>query len=175
MPRTATDLRDYLSDPATTLPEPLALDEMAARLVRLHHQNGGATFNPYFGDMSGQRLYAVALYPERSATLPGQSLSAADLHAYVQANQHLLQDARNNVGTWYNRDMDETYLDVSTTVADRDEAVAIAARYNQIAIYDLAGRLEIETGGTGEAAGGLPPVGERLPKLIRDEQGKNNE
>jgi hypothetical protein len=35
---------------------------MAARLVRLHHQNGGATFNPYFGDMSGQPLFAVSVF-----------------------------------------------------------------------------------------------------------------
>ncbi len=175
MPRTATDLLDYLSDPATTLPEPFAPDDMAARIVSLHAQSGGATFNPYFGDMSGQRLYAAALYPERSATLPGQSLSAADLRAYVQANQHLLQDVRNNIGTWYNREVGETYLDVSTTVADRDEAVALAARYNQIAIYDLAGSSEIETGGSGEAADDLPPASERLPKITRGKQGKNHE
>jgi len=49
--------------------------------------------------------------------------------------------------------MDETYLDVSTTLNDRDEAVAMAARYNQIAIYDLAAQWEIDTGGTGEATG----------------------
>ncbi len=99
MPRTATDLLDYLSDPATTLPELPALDDMASNIVSLHRQHGGATFNLYFGNMSGQSLFAVALYPERSVTLPGKTLSAAILHAYIQTNRLLLQDVRNNVGT----------------------------------------------------------------------------
>ena len=174
MQRIATDLLDYLSDPATALPESIGVEEMAARLVSLHRQGGGATFNLYFGDMAGQNLYAVALYPERSATLEGATLSADDLRDYIQAALPLLQDARNNIGTWYNRDTGETYLDVSTTLADRGDAITMADEYNQIAIYDLARRSEIATGGTGEAPDGSPPVGERLPKLVRGD-GKHND
>lgn len=174
MPRIATDLLDYLSDPATALPEPIGVDEMAARLVSLHRQSGGATFNLYFGSMAGQNLYAVALYPERSATLAGASLSAADLRDYIRAVQPLLRDARNNIGTWYNRDTGETYLDVSTTLADRGDAVMMAAEYNQIAVYDLARRSEIATGGTGEVTDDSPPMSERLPKLTRGKGGHDD-
>ena len=174
MPRTATDLLDYLSDSATALPKPFSADEMVARLISLHRQSGGATVNLYFGDMAGQNLYAVSLYPERSITLAGSRLSAADLRDYIQAVRPLLRDARNNIGTWYNRDMDETYLDVSTTLADEENAIMMAAEYNQIAIYDLAGHLEIETGGTGEVTDDLFPLGERLPKLIRGSGEHNN-
>jgi len=69
--------------------------------------------------------------------------------------------------------MDETYLDVSTTLADRNDALVMAAEYNQIAVYDLGGRSEIKTGGTGEATKDSLPVSERLPKLTRG-NGKHN-
>ncbi len=106
MPRTATDLPDYLSDPDATLPEPFALDAMAAHIVRLHHQNGGATFSLYFGDLSGQPLFAVSVFPEASAIESGPFISPFSVHGFIQENHHLLLDPRNNVGTWYNNTED---------------------------------------------------------------------
>jgi len=139
MPRLANDLHDYLSDLETTLPKPRDLGDMAHRIAALHRENSGTTFNLYFGDMADQKLYAVALYPEQSATLPGRNISVGDLQDYIQLALPFLQDARNNIGTWY----------------------------NQIAIYDLAGQREIAIGGSGTPTDGLPPAGERLPKLTR--------
>ncbi len=178
MPRTATDLRDYLSDPATTLPEPLALDEMAAHLVRLHHQNGGATFNPYFGDMSGQPLFAVSVFPEASAIEAGPLISPLFVRGFIRENHRLLLDPRNNVGTWYNVTEDETYLDVSTALPEREDAFTLAVRCNQIAFYDLAQGEAILTFGRGENTVDLPPEDERLPPLDqvrrRDNDGNDN-
>ena len=138
MPRTATDLVDYLSDPTTALPEPFALDEIVTRIVSLHRRNGGATFNLYFGDMSGQPLFAVSVFPEASAVEAGSILSPLPVRGFIQEHHHLLLDPRSNVGTWYNIAEDETYLDVSTSLTEREDALTLAVRYNQIAFYDLA-------------------------------------
>lgn len=174
MPRTATDLLDYLSDPATTLPEPFALDDMAARIVGLHEQSGGATFNPYFGDMSGQPLFAVSVFPEASAVESGFIISPMLVRGFIRQHHHLLLDPRNNIGTWYNIPEDETYLDVSTVFLEQEEAFTLAARCNQIAFYDLAQGDAIPTFGTGEDTVDLPPEGERLPPLDQVRRSNTN-
>lgn len=125
------------------------------------------TFNLYFGDMAGQSLYAVSTYIERSRTFPSRYVPSTLLRAFIRVNQDLLRDARNNVGTWYNEEQDETYVDVTTTLPSRADAFALAVRYNQIAIYDLTAESSVQTGGTGEVVQGLPPEGERLPRLTQ--------
>jgi hypothetical protein len=96
------------------------------------------------------------------------------LRTFIQTNHALLEDARNAVGTWYNREEDITYLDITTLLIDAAGAISLANQYNQIAIYDLARQVEMRTEGTGEEINGLPPPMERLPPLQRHRQGKNN-
>jgi hypothetical protein len=71
MARTAKDLPDYLSHSSTLLPEQLALDQFAETILRQHKQ-GGSTVSRYFGDAAGQKLYAVSVYPDCTALVPGQ-------------------------------------------------------------------------------------------------------
>ena len=165
MPRVARDLPEYLSDPATILPEPISVEEMAAHIVSLHQQQGGATFSLYFGDQSGQALFAVSVFPESSAIAAGRSLNLFSVRGFIQEHRRLLLDPRNSVGTWYNIPEDETYLDVSTTLTEREDAYALAVRCNQIAFYNLAQGREIPTFGTGEYTADLPPENERLLPL----------
>lgn len=174
MPRTATDLLDYLSDPDTALPAPFDVDEMAARLVSLHRQNGGATFNLYFGDMAGQALFVVSVFPEKSAVESGSIISPMQLRGFIRDNYDLLLDPRNNIGTWYNGAEDETYLDVSTAFRQREDALALAVRCNQIAFYDLAQASEVPTFGTGEYRVDLPLKDERLPPLNQVRRSNND-
>ena len=166
MPRTAKRLRDYLSRPATVLPEPMPLENFVQN-IQERHKRGGSTSSFYFGDAAGQNLYAVSVYPDRTAFIPGRQIPSTLLRTFIQANRALLEDARNAVGTWYNREEDITYLDITTTLPDRDEAISLATRYNQIAIYDLAGQVEIATDGTGEEIDGLPPLPRRLAPMKR--------
>ena len=173
MPRIAKDLPDYLSHLSTLLPEQLALEALVASVLR-RHKHGGSTVSRYFGDAAGQKLYAVSVYPDRTALVPGQQVPAALLRTFIQANYALLEDVRNAVGTWYNREENITYLDITTLLSDRAEATALAQRYNQIAIYDLARQVEVLTKGTGEQIDDLPPPQERLPPLQRRRQRKNN-
>ena len=62
-----------------------------------------------------------------------------------------------------------TYLDLSATVPDLEQAVALGSRYNQVAIYDLLRFEEIRIGGTGETPDDLPPPIDRLPPLHQNE------
>lgn len=171
---TAQSLTEYLSDAETTLPDPFILEEAASAVIRLHERNGGATFNLYFGDFSGQKLYAVSVFVERSVRLPGRSIPPQILRGFIQANADLLGDPRNSIGTWYNALADETYLDISTAFPHLQEAFTIAIRYNQIAIFDLHRQQEIETGGTGEPVDDLPSGTERLPAPARVHRRNDN-
>jgi len=66
----------------------------------------------------------------------------------MEANKDLLSDANNSLGIWSHEG--KTYLDVVVTVENYDEAVDLAKKHNQIAIWDLRNNNEIPTGGTGE-------------------------
>lgn len=164
---TAQSLTEYLSDPSTTLPEPTDTDRAVAVVTDLHSRNGSATFNLHFGDLSGQTLYAVSLFPERTAKAKGSLLRPQAVAAFLRKNSDLLGDPRNSVGCWYSEEKDATFLDVSTTLPSRQTAIGLGMRYNQIAVFDLAREEVIETEGTGEEVADLPPENERLPALTR--------
>lgn len=164
---TAQTLTEYLSEASVTLPEQMEADKVVAIMVALHAQNGGATFNLYFGVLSNQQLYAVSLFPERTVRSQGRMLRPQAVTTFLRKNADILRDPRNSVGCWYNEENDATYLDVSTTLPSRPAAIDLGIRYNQIGIYDLAGAKIIETEGTGEEAADMLPENERLPPLKR--------
>jgi len=163
-PRQAVDAVTYLSNPSGPPPQPMPVDQAVAEIQALHEENGGSTVNLYFGDLGGAELYAVSLYPDRSVVVEGSDIPEDVLRSFIEANEQLLQDPRVSVGTWYNSENGLTYLDLSATLPDREEAIELGRQYNQIAIFDLSTFEEIETGGTGEAIEDLPPAGERLPE-----------
>jgi hypothetical protein len=151
--------------PLARLPAPIEMAEVVRQVEALHTANEGSTFNLYFGDMAGRRLYAVSLYPERGVVLEGRQVDLKVLHRFILDNLDLLRDPRVSVGTWFNADNGLTYLDVSATVPERAQAIQLARQYNQIAIFDLFSFEEIETGGTGTKMDNLPPADRRLPAL----------
>ena len=165
----AKDLQTYLSNRRTRLPRQIAVEEAAQALAESHNEHGGATFSLYFGNVAGQNLYAVSLYPEpeRAITISGKSLSPADMEGFIKANLDLLADPRVCIGTWYYEDTDATYIDITAVLAEEQMAIELGRQYNQIAIYDLMRSEEIETEGTGEWTIPALPAAERLPKLQR--------
>lgn len=161
------NLLEYLADPELSLPDPIDLEEAAGEVAALHERDGGCTLNLYFGGLAGQRLFAVSLYPERTVYLSGHNVPEQVLRAFIRQNRELLSDPRNSVGTWYNPDEDQTYLDVTATLPDRRQAVTMGERYNQEAIYDLGRGELIELRVTGKPAADVPAEGKRLPPLQR--------
>ena len=165
--KAAENLTEYLSDLNTRLPRRLALQEIVKLVREAHTRQGGASIHPCFGDLKGQTLFAVSLYPERTVRINGSDIPAELVAAFYRQNADLFQDPRLILGTWYNADEEVTYLDVTVVFSRRQEAFALAATYNQIALYDLVQETEISLGGTGEEPPDLPPENQRLPPMRR--------
>jgi hypothetical protein len=131
-------------------PEPFSIEEAARRAAAVHEQRGGSSFSVREGDLWGRDLYAVSPYLDRTLMTPGATIDEQQVRAYLRKNWDLLGDGSHHFGSWYDRTTDRTYLDVSVTVADRDEAIRLGRRHNQKAVFSLKDGREIEIGGTGE-------------------------
>ncbi len=152
------------------LPPALGVESLTRQAAAWLTTHEGATFNLFFGNMAGQDLYAVSLYPERSAVLPGRDVPEALLRKFIEDNLDLLADPRNSIGLWYSETLHAIYLDVSVTLPDRAEAVSLGEWYNQEAIYDLGQDEVLDTGGTGEWHEGWSSELDRLPPLQRQQR-----
>jgi hypothetical protein len=117
--------------------------------IDVHEKTGGSTFTPEGKNLAGSDLHAVAPYPERSQVV--DKLTPENLAAYKAKNADLLSDGEHAVGTWKDPESGKTYLDISKTIADRQDAIRAGQDANQKAIYNLKTGETIPTGGTGEA------------------------
>jgi hypothetical protein len=106
--------------------------------------SGGCTYNPSSDTyLSGEPFYAVAMYPECEQVLSLKDFTPGSIYNYAKEHKNILKHSKNSIGTWIDRDTNEIYLDISRTVSDRDVALAIAKRTNQLAIFDLLNLEEI--------------------------------
>jgi hypothetical protein len=151
--------------PPQPLPPTVDLDAIAAQTAALHRANGGATVNLFQGDLAGQELYVVIIYPELSEAVPGPDIDPARIRQFITDHLSLLTEPRNNVGTWFNDEDGYTYLDVATALPDRAQALALGQQYNQMGVFDLSQMTMIDVGGTGTVPANLPPIDQRLPPL----------
>ena len=147
------------------LPPMRDLEELAREVAALHRANGGVTVNLYHGNLAGQPLHVVSVYPELTVTVEGAEVDPAVLRQFIAQHLPLLRDPRNNVGTWHNPADGRTYLDVSTALPDREHAIELGRRYNQLGIFDLHLLEFVDTGGTGAPPPNLPPLHQRLPPV----------
>ena len=178
--RIAESLADYLNDALAVLPEPADFERAAEQILALYvqsisryteslNQGIGATFNLYFGDLSGQPYYAVALYSDLvPPPEPGMALDVRVLKSFISQNWQLLLDPRNNIGLWYDDEDNLLYLDISAMIPDKQEAVRLGILYNEKEGFDLENGEPFTIGGTGTPAQNLPVPQERLPVLVRE-------
>ena len=164
---TAKTLFQYLRNKTITLPLRQAVADAAVTTGLLHERDSGVTYSLYFGNQSGQRLYSVSVYPERSRVTGGKNIRPEVLNAFIQDNLDLLANPLCCIGTWHNPEEDLTYLDVAVLLPNKRQATALGRRYNQIGIFDLRQRVVIPTGGTGDPLLNLPPIAERLSFVNR--------
>lgn len=149
-------IRKYV-DPNYNPPVPL-FPENVQKVLAAHQAGGGSTFNlSQNRNLSGEPFFAVSTHPERSKIIDGPP-TASDINEYIRANQELLAQPENSLGTWTNKG--KTYLDVVTTEPNRERAIQLGRDNNQIAIFDLQKFEEIPTGGTGEVAAQFQPAPE---------------
>ncbi len=129
------------------------LDSSAAKDIALNSstallESGGSTYNMQRGDLRGLPGYAVSIFPEHGVVIEGHA-TQADIEAYIEkvSKDVDLNDPQISVGTWFNREENRTYLDLSVVSVDYEDAMNLARTHNQQAIYDLGAGLEIPTEG----------------------------
>jgi hypothetical protein len=83
------------------------------------------------------------------------------LFQYMKSNKADLATGKNYLGLWHNKADGQVYLDVSENIQDRERAISVGVKRDQISIWDVANFAEIETGGTGN-------VGKRRDSGIGD-------
>jgi len=71
------------------------------------------------------------------------------LSDFIKANRERL-GAGVYLGIWYNQKNGKVYLDVVDNVIGQSDAERMGRERNQIAIWDVVNKVEIQTGGTGE-------------------------
>lgn len=133
-------------------------------LIGKHNKNGGLTFNIFSNrDMSGQDVWAVSIYPERSKTVEGKDIWFKDMNDFIIKNADLLaQNPQISLGTWYDKSSNKSYIDVVVTKTNQAEAELLGKKYNQKAIFNLKTFTEVSTGGTGESKKFDVPIYARL-------------
>ena len=128
---------------------PAKIQKRVSEQVDYHNKNEGSTF-----DQKGKIVeegYSVSRYPERTKLIKGKKITEKDINDFIEANKDILSKNPNAVvGTWYNKKDNTTYLDVSEVQKNKEKAIEVAKKYNQISIFDLKTFKEIETGGTGK-------------------------
>ena len=131
-------LRIFTPQEVYAVPTKQQMSRAVAAVSSLHAANGGATYNVVTGqDMGGTQNYAVSSRKDRELVVPGKTLSAETLRKYVEANDDLLSDPRNVLGTWFNEADGNTYVDISTVSPDMQSAMRFARAADQLAIFDL--------------------------------------
>ncbi len=130
-------LRIFTPQRVSVEPTVASLRKSAEPVLERHLANGGSTTNLLTGqDLGGTINYAVSMYKDREQVIPGQP-TKEQLAAYVEKNADLLAQPDHTLGTWFNEEDGNTYLDVSIVVPDMAEALRIARENNQLAIFDL--------------------------------------
>lgn len=107
-----------------------------------HNGTNGSTISLMHGSILGEKLFSVSIYPSRSITL-WERPSWEELFEYAKANLDLLLTPGHALGTWFD-DFELVHcLDVVVLVCDRDDAMELGLRSDQVAIFDLEARREI--------------------------------
>ncbi|MEV6242706.1 hypothetical protein [Lentzea sp. NPDC051838] len=98
--------------------------------------DGGFSLDPTDG--SDVRCgYAVAVHPELERVYE-RRVTGVDIHEYVAQAQDALSLPGRVLGGWCDPETGRAYLDVSVVTADLSEAMALAVKAEQLAIFDFS-------------------------------------
>jgi hypothetical protein len=110
--------------------------KMFDKIRELHTANGGSTYNPEKGSLSGKDLSSVSMFPDRELKIKGKEIPQGALEQFSQKNADLLKDPNNSIGTWYDTESGNSVLDIVKTLPHK-EAMQAGREANQKAIYNL--------------------------------------
>lgn len=139
------------------------------RQANEHKKHGGSTMHPKTGvSLVGTRdRTAVGLFPERSKTYKGKTVTDKQLDNFRKQNADILDGNEDyfSIGTWYDANTDQTYLDISAIVPTK-VGEKLGKKYNQKAVFNLETMEEVETGGTGEMKGNFKDIPARVNEVV---------
>ena len=140
-------LRVFTGQQVYAAPRASEIKKAASVAVSLHSEFGGSSYNVVTGqNLAGTNNYAVSPYSDRELIVPGKDVPTDVFEKFISANEDLLGDPRNILGSWFNEQDGNTYIDVSVVTESYSEAMRIAESANQIAIFNLRTFEEIATG-----------------------------
>jgi hypothetical protein len=97
--------------------------------------DGGFSVDP--SDGSDVRTgYAVAVHPEHEHVFDGR-VTSNDLHEYIARTKDALTLPDRVLGGWRDPGTGRVYLDVSIVIGDFSEAMTLARKSAQVAIFDF--------------------------------------
>jgi len=111
-------------------------------------ENGGSTFSLKDGNMVGKEYYAVSDNKKKEVVLKLEKFDEYSVIQFIEANYEILQNPDYSLGTWISGDL--VYLDISRTVTGIENALDIARRNNQEAIFNLYNLEEIKVEESGD-------------------------
>ena len=71
------------------------------------------------------------------------------LSDYMKKHKSELSTGQDYLGIWHNKDDGKVYFDVSANIQDRNTAIDMGQKNDQISIWDVVNFEEIATGGSG--------------------------
>lgn len=119
-----------------------AVRELVANAWNLHSSSNGATVSLRDGNMTGQKLFAVSVYPERTAEFRNPP-TWKDVAAFVVLNLNLLLRPSHAFGSWFDEPKHTHVVDVVVCLPDRRTALELGRKFKQVSIFDLENFQEI--------------------------------
>ena len=127
----------------TTKGKKATTDELVSAGSKQLKETGGFTVHPITGK-SPKKGYMVATVRDEELIL--DKLTENKLAGFIQRNaSNFAKDKNLHVGGWYNVEDGQIYLDLSTNVSSLSKAKSLAKKHQQIAIWDVANKDEINT------------------------------
>jgi hypothetical protein len=165
----AGSVEQILNDTRNERFYPTTEDSLMVAISREHNANGGSTINAVRGDLSATNHVAVSIFPDLTTRIPGKDITPEQVKEFADKVEKVgvdLSSPKVSIGTWFDTDAGQTYLDVTATLPDRSKAVELGKKFNQKAVFDLSNFETIEIGGTGEAEASMPSIKERMDTII---------
>jgi len=112
------------------------------KIIKETFKSGGTSYNITTGKSTPKTGYMVSLYGYEETHEVSNILDPL-LKNFINANSEVLSDEKSFVGTWYNKEDNKVYFDVSVNIEDLHEAITFGLENKQAAIYDCRHKSEI--------------------------------
>lgn len=81
--------------------------------------------------------FCTSIYPELSLVVDKDKFSQKDIDSYIDKNRKILEQDNHYLGTWYDRENEVIYVDVSVVYDDCKESRQLSLEKDQIAFFDF--------------------------------------